>query len=375
MEFKLPFTNRRTIIALGAETGSTGCLLRGERAYLTSPISDSTNPKELSDLKNNIAKLLASTKIKKVDAIACDLHPRFQTTELAYEMAEKYRVPLFKIQHHHAHAVSLMVEHSIRKGEEIVAIVCDGVGHGSDGTAWGGEILKVGYSKFLRLGHLKSQPMPGGDKAVEYPVRMVAGMLYSKIDKEELEMLLSKRYVHAFPHGKEEIKITLAQLERNFNCPKTSSCGRVLDALAVLTEACVKRSYEGEPAISLEKLASKGKAKYKFPELVVDGEIDTTSLLLHALKLVEEGVRKEDVAASSQKALARALANLAITLAKKEGIRTIGWSGGVAYNKAITSTIEKLVEENKLTFLKHEKLPPGDGNLSLGQVAVAATQL
>jgi hydrogenase maturation protein HypF len=250
--------------------------------------------------------------------------------------------------------------------QEIVGIACDGFGYGVDGGAWGGEILYCSLEDFQRLAHLQEQPMVGGDLATRYPLRMAAGMLYGVMGIEEWLFSNSKW----FPHGEREVEIVLRQLERR-SSPKTTSCGRVLDAVSALLGICYERTYEGEPAMKLESAAVKGKDMLNLKPKI-EGKTLNTTFLVHEMFDKRGKPSVADLACSAQSYLAKGLAELAIKEAERLNVKAIGFSGGVAYNEQITLTIRRMVEESGFKFLVHNLVPPGDGGTSFGQAIVAA---
>ncbi len=147
----------RCVLAVGGELNVTSCILTGNRAFISQHIGDVENLENLRFLKDSIAHLTKLTNCN-VEAVACDLHPRFTTTKLAQDLGSRLGYPVVQVQHHHAHAAALMAEWNI---DEVVAVTCDGFGYGSDGKAWGGEVLYCNREGFRRLGHLEGQPMVG----------------------------------------------------------------------------------------------------------------------------------------------------------------------------------------------------------------------
>ncbi|ODS38201.1 MAG: carbamoyltransferase HypF [Candidatus Altiarchaeales archaeon WOR_SM1_86-2] len=366
----LPFTSEKVVLAAGAELNTTACLIKKDRAYLTQYIGNTSKFKTLGYLKESIGNLLkiTDTNYEKVDVVACDLHPNFNTTRLAEEISGKYNTEIVSVQHHYAHLASLLAEYDQK---EIICISVDGVGYGTDGKAWGGEILLGDYKGFKRSGHLKQQRMPGGDLTAVYPLRMLAGILYDSCSSEDLyDFLLN--FKDKFKHKEKEIEIIVQQLEKNINVAGTTSCGRVLDAISALLGICYERTYEGEPAIKLESKAYYGKPKFEFPIVIKDNILDTTKIIERAAELELKKEKVEDIAASAQSAIAEGLAEIAVRIAKKNNIGIIGLSGGVGYNETIVNVIKKKVEENNLEFLTHSKIPCGDGGISFGQGVVGA---
>jgi hydrogenase maturation protein HypF len=358
----LKLSTNSCVLGVGAELNVTICVLLGNKAFISQHIGDVENLETLDFLKNTINHLTGLTN-SRFEVIACDLHPRFTTTRLAHSLGNKLELPVVPIQHHHAHIASLMGEHDIH---EMVGIACDGFGYGSDGNAWGGEILYCNRQDFKRLGHLQEQPMVGGDLATLYPLRMAAGILHDMADIEEWLLENSGR----LPYGEKEVEVIVKQLERG-SVPKTTSCGRVLDAVSAILGVCYERTYEGEPAMKLESVATKGKDVLNLTPRIRGNVVDTTTLVQEIFS--QRGNHSvADLACSAQSYLAKALAQLAVEEAERLGIGLIGFSGGVAYNEHITSTMRRIVEESGLKFVVHDQVPPGDGGIAFGQ-AIAAS--
>jgi len=358
------FVSDRCVLAVGGELNVTSCLLTENRAFISQHIGDVENLETLRFMKNSIEHLTKLTN-SQVEVVACDLHPKFTTTKLAQELGSKLECPVVQVQHHHAHAAALMAEWNV---DEIVGVACDGFGYGSDGTAWGGEVLYCNREGFRRVAHLESQPMVGGDLATYYPLRMAAGILHRKMDVTE--WLMSKN--HHLPHGKREAEVILKQLEKG-STPETTSCGRVLDAVSALLGICYERTYEGEPAMKLESAALEGKDLLNLAPRF-NGKVLDTTFLVHEVFTKKDTFSVADLACSAQSYLARGLAELAVKEAKRLNVKHVGFSGGVAYNEYITSTIRKVVEREGFRFLVHNKIPAGDGGTSFGQAIVAGFQ-
>ena len=358
-------TIKTCALGVGAEQNVTACVLLGDKAFISQHIGDVENVETLQFLRNTIDHLTRLTN-SKIEVVACDVHPKFSTTRLAQKLGTEIDCPVVPVQHHYAHIASLMGEHNI---DEMIGIACDGFGYGSDGKAWGGEILHCNVAGFKRLGHLQEQPMLGGDLATRYPIRMAAGILHRAVDIVEWLFANST----SLPHGKAEAEIILKQLKTNESALKTTSCGRVLDAISIILGICNERTYEGEPAMKLESTAINGENVLKL-EPKFEGNILNTTILVKEVFEQKSKFSKVDLAYSAQYYLAQGLAQLATEQAKQLGIKHVGFSGGVAYNEHITSIIRRTVEKNGLNFLVHKKLPAGDGCISFGQAFAASLQ-
>jgi hydrogenase maturation protein HypF len=350
----------RCVLALGGELNNTSCILNGDKAFISQHIGD-VDDVETRTFLENASKHLALLTNSKIQIVAHDLHPKFVTTKLAADIAAENGLQTISIQHHYAHAAALMAEHDTK---EIICICCDGYGYGSNGEAWGGELLLCNDSVFgfKRVGHLEKQPMIGGDLATYQPLRMAAGILEGNGKVEDWLINNQKQ----FPHGEKEIRIFLHQLERKQNIVYTTSCGRVLDAVSAVLGICLERTYEGEPSMKLESLAIEGKDALDLEPSFEDDILCTRGLVEEIFERKDKQ-RKADLAYSAHVYLAKGLAALAVEKALQNDVKAVGFSGGVACNEIVAFNIRKIVEASGLRFLVHEVVPPGDGGLSFGQ--------
>lgn len=352
--------NESNVLALGPELDVTFSIAKDNIVYPSQHIGNTNKPKTLEFLKQAIENMQRITKINQFDIIACDMHPHFFTTRLAYELGEKYDAEVIPIQHHHAHSIALANDHSI---DEMVVIAADGVGYGSDGTSWGGEILYTDINSFERMAYLQPQLMPGGDMATKYPARMLASIL----NDEEL----IKPYANYFKYGEIEIKNIFKQIESGINVGKSTSTGRVLDSMAVALEIANERTYEGECSMKLESCAYYSTNDIEIPITIENNILNTHEILKEVVNLYQNGAKKADVANAGQNAVAKGLAELAIINADKKSINDIGATGGVFYNEAITNTVKNHIQNNGFNFIEHLNTCAGDGSVSLGQAIIA----
>lgn len=363
---KLKGQVKRCVVALGGELNDTSTILCGDKAFISQHIGDVENIETQNFLKEATSHLQHLTNTHP-EVVACDLHPKFNTTRLAKELAKAQGLPLIQVQHHHAHMAALMAEHGL---DDIVAVACDGYGYGLGGEAWGGEILYCTdtSAEFSRLGHLERQLLLGGDLASRYPLRMAAAML-SKAEVDVAGWLMQNSGLLSY--GDMEAQLILNQLEKGTGGPQTTSCGRVLDAVSALLGVCTVRSYEGEPAMKLESAALRGKGVLQLkPEIY--GNILGSS---HLLKAIYENLGKysvQDLAYSAHVYLASGFAALAVEQANEEGTKNVGFTGGAACNQILTQTIRRSVEAAGLRFYVHEQVPAGDGGVSFGQAVIAS---
>lgn len=367
------------ILAVGSELHVTGAILKEGHCYLTQHIGNVDNLDMIGFLENALTFLKELIRVSKIHAIACDLNPVFYTSKIAERFSKDLKAPLIKVQHHHSHIASLMAELGFQKDEEVIGIAVDGVGYGLDGTAWGGEVLRASYKSFKRVACLIPQPMPGGDICAKYPARMAVAIMSSFMSEKEIISRVSKGLIKGFRHGLKELVTTLRQIESEVNLTKTSSMGRVLDAISAILGICYERTYDGEPAMKLEAYASKGDdKKVKFEtEIKSFGNLrvlDTSQIIQTVLESLgrHDGA---DIAASAERALATGIAELAVEEASRLGVKKVLMSGGVCYNEHIVRMVRMVIEKAGLSFHRHSIVPPGDGGLALGQCAAAAITL
>lgn len=374
MPLELNISRELRMVAIGAEVDAAAAVVKGGRCFLTQHLGDLGKVETVDFLRSAVRRMMHLNKLDGIDVVACDLHPQYSTTSEAEAMAKEFGAKLTKVQHHHAHLVSLMAERGV---EELVGIDADGIGYGADGTLWGGEVMAASPADFKRTGSLAVQPMPGGDLATRFPARMVAGILWDEMEPAVVEKVLRKHCMAGFGRGEAELKAVISQLEKDINVPRTSSCGRVLDAISCLLGVCRERTYEGEPAIKLEAVARGGDPERAGLRCEIRREggverLDTSKLLMDVARSLESRVPVKDIAAGAQRALAVGMAEMATEAANAEGMRTVGVTGGVFFNDVLTRFARETVVKEGLEFLRHRILPPGDGGIAVGQAFSAA---
>lgn len=361
----LHIPTRKCALGLGGEQNVVSCILDKKKGFLSSHIGDVTNIETMNFLEKTTKHLIDLTN-SDIEIISCDLHPKFSTTILASKLAEEFNCPVLRVQHHHAHVAGLRIENGLN---EIIGIICDGYGYGPNDEAWGGEIMYSNPQNQVRIGHLEEQPMPGGDLATRYPIRMAAGILQKTIEIED--WLISKSSL--LPYGRQEANLILDQLKKGVKF-KTSSCGRILDAVSALLGICYERTYEGEPAMKLEAIAKGGEDILNLKPRINGDIINTTDMVVNVFQNVKR-FKSRDLAFSAQNYMAKSLGELAVKKASELNVANIGFSGGVAYNEHIAVTLQEIVERNDLNFFVHQQAPAGDGGVSFGQATMAGFEI
>ena len=349
----------RQILGVGPELNANATIYKGGFVVTSPHIGNIRNPPTVAYLEETIEKLTSLTGAKP-GIIAHDLHPQFLSTRLAHTLAEEWGAVLCPVQHHRAHIASVTTE-------EVVGIAIDGVGYGDDATIWGGEILTGSPGEgYTRTGHLEQVLMPGGDLATKFPERMLYGILQ---DAETLSLLSERGWDDT------SLRVLEQQTEKRFNCPATTSTGRVLDAAAALLGICRERTYDGEPSMVLEAYAARGTPQ-PLEVRIVSGRngadvLLTSEILREGRVMIKRGVSVPDTAATMQTALAKGIAELALRSAERIGISTAALSGGVAINRSIRETIIAELADAEVRCLTNPRYPFGDGCISCGQVITA----
>jgi len=349
------------VLALGAGLKNTLCLTRGDEAFVSAHIGDLDNVATCGFLEQTLAHWMDILAVQPA-AVACDLHPDFHSTRLAQGLAEAWKLPLIPVQHHYAHLAAIAAEHRITA--PFVGLALDGVGLGSDGAAWGGELLRVDGAACTRLGHLLPLALPGGDRAAREPWRMAAAALHRLGRGDEI--------ARRFPHQAAAAQLHTI-LDKGLNAPLTSSLGRVFDAAAALLELKPVASFEGQAAMLLEGCAAAyaGTASlWPGSWSLAQGNLDLLPLLA---RLADWQGSREEAAAAFHRTLAQALADWVEATAPEAEIVALG--GGCFLNAILTAQLSDLLAAAGRTVLTARAVPPNDGGIALGQAWVALQQL
>lgn len=350
----------RNILSVGAEENVTVSISKDGKVVTSQYIGNTTRYEVQNFMRDSVDRILGLFGIRELDAIAIDLHPQYSTRRVGEELAKRFGVDTIEVQHHWAHVSSLMVDNDFEK--PLIALSVDGVGYGSDGRIWGGEILHSELDSFKRLGHLEYVPMIGGDLATKEPKRILFAIFH--------RLGLEKDYF-----GERESEIFEKAIERS---PQSCSFGRVLDALSAYLGICDRMTYDGEPAIKLEKYLDEGKPEYAFKTEVEGSDPATirTLPLFEQMDSITAGKKlsesdKANIARSFVEELVGKMVDVCAHQAEENDIRTIGLTGGVSYSLPIVRIIKDLLKKSDMELLLHNSVPNGDGGISVGQNAIA----
>jgi len=355
------------LLAWGGDLKAAACLVQGGRALVTPHLGDLDVPEVEARARAVVARLSAQTG-HRPEAVACDLHPDYVATRLAREAG----LPVVAVQHHHAHAAAVLAEH----GEAGPALACvlDGAGFGPDGTVWGGELLRVDLERAERLGALRTVRLPGVDAAAREPWRAaVAHAAAAGLEPGALPPLPEA------PGA--EVTVGVWRLARDGGprvAPRTSSAGRLFDAVAALAGLRGRSSYEGQAACELEAAAGGVAADpYPLPLVEADGllRLDPRPLVRAVVADVGGGAGPERVARRFHAALAAGLAAAVARLRAATGLEQVVLAGGCFQNRLLRESLAARLEAAGAAVLHPVRFPAGDGGLSLGQAAVASARL
>lgn len=347
------------IVAFGAEQKASFAVGRGGYAFPSPYIGDLKNLETLEHYRGTLETYCRLFHIKP-QLLACDLHPDYESTRQAEEMARKKGLSLLRIQHHWAHMASCMADNGLER--EVFGIVWDGTGLGTDGQIWGGEFLTGHFGSFRRVGSIRPVLLAGGDAATREPGRIAAALL--------LDAGLSPKEA---PLEEKNRDVLTAMLQKKIGCIPASSMGRLFDGIYALLSGCGTASYEGQGGALLEAMAC--------PE--TEGRIYPVCFYL------ENGVRRFDfrpmfrsIAADHEKnlpsaSIARGFMDALCRMALDQCIilnrdkKPVVLSGGVFQNHYLLTTLTRLLREQGYLVYTHKKVAANDEGVCLGQLAIA----
>ena len=356
-----------TVRALGGHLKNTVAWSHGNQIIASQHIGDLDHPLSLEALQRTVADYERLYGLHPV-AAACDLHPDYATTRLA----DASGLEVIRVQHHHAHVAAVMAEHDL--DGEVLGVAWDGTGLGTDGTIWGGEFLRASVVGFRRVARLLPFWLPGGEAAARQPWRSALGALHEvygealwDLDVPPVEHARSRRPL-------------LEALFRPGGCSvRTSSAGRLYDAVASLLGLRQEASYEAQTAMQLEQMAEPGApAGYPFRLLELpepDGgvllDVDWRPAVAGVLSDLRRGTSPSSVAGRFHLTLAQMIG----AVAEWFGLDRVVLSGGCFQNAVLTTLAVRDLRARRFQVITASRIPPNDGGLSVGQALVAAHHL
>ena len=394
-EIPVPFKSQLHVLGAGGEGKNTFCILSQGSARLSQHVGDLYSEECLTRyaiLLKDFTQLYGF----EPEILAVDTHPDYAVSKTAQRIYPS--VPVYRVQHHHAHMAAVMGEHGLIG--EVTGVILDGTGYGTDGGIWGGEILYGGYGGFERSFHLSYVRMPGGERAILEPWRMALSYLKKCFGEDVLAVALK-----LLPGVEEKVRALLPSLEWE-GYPVTSSAGRLFDAVSALTGISLRSTYDGESAGLLGEAALKAYTGTRWtdnPETVLESilkkvhvsfewksvrefyagekeregrnpvnEIETSFLIRDVVDGVMSGKPKELIALEFHRDLAGLLALYACRVCKERGTQDVVLSGGVFQNPLLLKFMIIFLRHLGLQPLWPHLLPPNDGGISYGQALVAA---
>ena len=350
------------VLAVGAELKSTVCLALGADAHMSVHLGDLEHPAALAAFETAVADLLALTRATP-ELLVHDLHPEYLSTKFA---ASSGLAPRLGVQHHHAHLASCLTDAGF--GGPAIGVMFDGMGWGTDGTLWGGEILTGDAGGYERFAHLRPVPMPGGSAAVRQPWRMAMAHLHEAFGTDLPALACVTDHIEDAPR-------VLEQCRPGQSIP-TTSVGRLFDSVAALCGVAGSVTYEGQAAIRLEQAA--GPDARRYPVEISEGPPAVIEFCP-----VVEAVTADLLAGQEPSAIAAAfhrwVADVAVAVSEQAreatGLTAVAVSGGVFQNRRLVELLVPDLEQSGFEVLRHRQVPPNDGGISLGQAAVGRATL
>lgn len=368
----LPQEYTHSVLGIGGELKNTFALLKGDMAYLSPYIGD------MADLRSVEALHLAEERMERLleirpECIVTDLHPKYNTGEVARVLAEKKKIPLYQVQHHYAHILSCMAENECM--EPVIGIAFDGTGFGPDGTIWGGEILLADGEGFRRMGSIRPFIHAGGDRASREGWRIAAAILPEKMT-ESLNLGTAKEWA-----------ALRFMMGNQVNTILSTSMGRIFDGVSAILGLKEQNSFEGEMSMQLQfegekELHRSGanslSVQYKNQRVTEEKGflyLETNALVQWIAERKREGVPAGQLALLFHEVLADMVRDGALRLREITGVNTVALSGGVFQNLLLLELCQTRLEKAGFRVLIHSLVPANDGGIALGQAVYGAVQM
>jgi hydrogenase maturation protein HypF len=341
---------------------SRGPTARGQQVVLSAHVGDLDSVASVDVFRRAVDDLLDFFQTTP-GAVVCDLHPDYASTRHAEALAARWSVPLVRVQHHHAHVAACMAEHGLQG--PVLGFSWDGTGYGPDATVWGGEALVCAGANYRRAAHLRTFALPGGDRASREPRRSALGLLFEVFGEQ------AKQYAGAW-FRPTELDTLLSMLTRGVNAPRTSSMGRLFDAVAALCGLPPVISFEGQAAMALEFAAAE-QERGSYPLPIQD---ESTQPLVADWAPLVHGVLSDRAAGVPISLISarfhNALADMALAVARSVTPELpIVLTGGCFQNALLADRVQSRLSQAGFQVYTNSTVPPGDGGIALGQVFVA----
>ena len=352
------------VLAVGGHLKNTIAMTVGNNVFLSQHIGDLEN-REASEAFRRVISSFRNLYQTDPTCVVADMHPDYVSTRYARESG----IPFISIQHHYAHVAACMAENQL--DGPVLGVSWDGTGYGLDGTVWGGEFLLTDETAFRRAASFRKFRLPGSALAIKEPRRTALGVLYELMGEALFDQkdLLPLRAFSA-----SEILILSRMLQKGINSPWSTSAGRLFDAVASLSGLRQLIKFEGQAAMELEFAIGSETTDESYPFAILDRAeivVDWEKLILAIL----EDVRNSISLARISKKFHNTLAEIVIAVARRTGEKRVVLTGGCFQNKALLERAVRRLEEEGFRPYWHQRVPPNDGGIALGQVFAASRLL
>ncbi len=372
------FAKALPVLAMGADMKNTFCLLKDGQAIVSQHMGDMVNPQTQRDFHANL-DLYQRVYDFKPRQIAVDLHPGYFATRLGQDAAAQSGAALARVQHHHAHIAAVLGEHGFAPDcDPVLGVVLDGLGHGQDGTIWGGEFLLANFTGYRRLAHFPPVALPGGDKANQQPWRNMLAHLLAAFGEDGFTQLQQThgRFGGFADLAQKPTGMLVQMIRQGVNSPLASSAGRLFDAVAACLGVCFNGlGFEGQAAMQLQAMAETCPHETGTYGHDCRAAIQWKALWQGILSDLKSGIAPEIIAKRFHNTLARMVARKALEITAEGRVCEIVLTGGVFQNGLLLHDVQALLRSKGVKTLTPKQYPANDGGLSLGQATVLAARV
>ena len=390
------------LLACGAEQKASFALSKGSFAFYSQHIGDLKNWETYAHYEDQVSHFERLFSVRP-EAVICDRHPDYLSSEFAAQTAKKEGIPCLQVQHHHAHMASCMADN--RLSGEVIGLIWDGTGYGTDGTIWGGETLTGGYADFTRTGHMRPIPLPGGDACMKEIGRTAFSLILEAGADPE-------RYLEEY-REQPRTKAFRQMIRQGKNCPLSSGVGRLFDGVYAILTGKTQVSYEGQGAVLLETLAETAvetgddsRKTYILDTYTEESSAEASSakdssaeassagassaeagsaedcevwdwrpLVREILAEVEAGVDAAQIAAAFCRTLVQAGVRQCRMAREKTGFHRVVLSGGVFQNMFLLSRLVPALYREGFQVYTHVRAAANDEGIALGQLMIGNARL
>jgi hydrogenase maturation protein HypF len=357
------------VLGVGAHLKNAVALSVGDNIFVSQHIGDLETPEAFSAFNSVIESFKALYEVEP-ESVVCDDHPDYLSTHYA----RSSQIPILTAQHHYAHVLACMAENEVEP--PVLGISWDGTGYGLDGTVWGGEFLEITDDHFLRRGHLRVFLLTGGEQAIQYPARTAVGLLFEVFGHD----LWGQRGLPPIDFfSAEEQRILSAMMEKGINSPRASSAGRLFDGVSSLLGIRQEVRFEGQAAMELEFATEVQEEALSYPFLLSQKDegdsgpgtvVDWQPMIFRILQDLDSKPTIGYIAAKFH----RTLSDMILAFARQVGFRSVVLTGGCFQNRLLLESAVISLRQEGFRPYWHQRFPPNDGGIALGQVIAALRQ-